>query len=164
MHEVQSGQERVDYTGAVYGSLLAASVVAGTTPGKDPTPGVIVSVLILATGLVFWFAHVYARLVGERRYGERLTWAHTRRVGRAERPLAEAALPPALVAVLCWAFGVSDTTTGWLTLVTALAGQVVWATVAGVRANIGLHLVVASAVGNLLIGMMIVVLKVALTH
>ncbi|GIH98370.1 hypothetical protein [Planobispora takensis] len=164
MHEVQSGREQADYTGAVYGSLLAASVVVGASPGKNDTPGVAVGVLIVATGLVFWFAHVYARLVGERRYGERLTWAHTRRVARAERPLAEAALPPALVAVLCWALGASSTTTGWITLVTALAGQVVWATVAGVRAGIGRNLVVAFAVGNLFIGMMIVVLKVALTH
>ncbi|GAA3611216.1 hypothetical protein GCM10022419_115260 [Nonomuraea rosea] len=164
LNDALDDEARVDYTGAVYGSLLAASVVAGTSPAKDPPAGFVLSVLIVATGLVFWLAHVYARLVGERRKRELLTWRQVRRVGTHERPLAEAALPPALAAMAGWAVGLPPGATAWLALVTALAGQVVWAAVAGAKAGIGTRLVVFAAVGNLLIGSIIVALKVALAH
>src|SRR6185436_9332091 len=49
---------RTNYVGAIYGSLLAASVVAGTSPlNGAPKLGELVA-LIFVTGLVFWAAHV----------------------------------------------------------------------------------------------------------
>ncbi|WP_222871109.1 hypothetical protein [Nonomuraea sp. PA05] len=155
---------RADYTGAVYGSLLAASVVAGTSPGKDPPSGAVISLLVLATGLVFWMAHVYARLVGERRHLLRLSWSQVRAVSRRERPLVEAALPPALAAMAGWALGLPDSVTAWMALTTALAGQVTWATIAGIRAHLGRYLIALAAVGNLLIGLLLVALKALLAH
>ncbi|NRQ36407.1 hypothetical protein HII36_31910 [Nonomuraea sp. NN258] len=157
-------QTRVDYTEAVYGSLLAGSVVAGSSPGQGPPSGLVLGVLVLATGLVFWMAHVYSRLVGERRPHARLSWAQVRAVGRRERPLLEAALPPALAAVTGWTLGLAYSTTAWLALATALAAQVTWAVLAAVQARLSTRIVVMAAVGNLLIGLVLVLLKAVLTH
>jgi hypothetical protein len=156
--------DRVDYAGAVYGSLLAASVVAGASPRKDPPGAAILITLLLATGVVFWLAHVYARLAGDRWRGARMSWARVRSVGRREWPLAEAAFPPAMVAAICWAVGMSDSAVAWAALVTALCGQVTWAVVASARARAATFLVVGSALVNLLLGLSIVVLKVLVGH
>lgn len=155
---------RADYTGAIYGSLLAASVVAGATPRRDPPDVALLIAYLLTTGMVFWLAHVYARLVGGRRRGTRLSWAEVRSVGRREWPLAEAAFPPAMVAAICWTIGLPDTAVAWATLCTALCGQVTWAVVASARAGAATVLVIGSAVVNLLLGLIIVVLKVFLAH
>jgi hypothetical protein len=90
---------RIDYTGAVYGWLLAASVVAGTGPRHGGAPPGELAALLVGTGLVFWMAHSYARLVGARLHWTRLTWHEVRVVARHEWPLAGAAFPAAAVAV-----------------------------------------------------------------
>jgi hypothetical protein len=165
--QIAAGREkadRADYAGAVYGSLLAASVVAGATPRRDPPAASTLIALLLATGVVFWLAHVYARLAGDRQRGTRMSWAEVRSVGRRELPLAEAAFPPAIVAAICWTVGLPDSAVAWATLCAALCGQVTWAVVASARAGAATFLVVGSAVVNLLLGLIIVVLKVLLTH
>lgn len=59
---------RTDYAGALYGSLLAASVIAAASAVGDH-PRLQLVVLLLVTGVVFWAAHVYAHLAGERQVG-----------------------------------------------------------------------------------------------
>ena len=54
-----------DFTGGVYGSLLAASVVLGAG-SLGNFPRVELVVLLVLTGVVFWLAHVHAKLFGER--------------------------------------------------------------------------------------------------
>jgi hypothetical protein len=120
--------------------------------------------LLLTTGLVFWLAHVYARLAGDRRRSERLSWAEVRSVGDREWPLAEAAFPPALAAALCWAIGLPDAVAAWAALLTALTGQVAWAVVSGTKTGARPRLTIVSAATNLCLGLIIVVLKVLLTH
>jgi hypothetical protein len=160
----QRKPERVDYGDAVYGSLLAASVVAGTSPRKDPPAAGVLIALLLTTGLVFWLAHVYARLAGDRNRGERLSWTKIRSVSDHQWPLAEAAFPPAVAAAMCWAVGLPDSVAAWAALLTALTGQVAWTVVAGTTAGTKRHLIVVSATVNLLLGLIIVVLKVLLAH
>jgi hypothetical protein len=65
------GERRVErrahagYTGGVYGSMLAASVVIGAgSLGSFPRTELVL--LLLLTGLVFWIAHVHAQLFGAR--------------------------------------------------------------------------------------------------
>ncbi|TMQ89858.1 hypothetical protein ETD83_38025 [Actinomadura soli] len=157
-------RERADYSGAVYGSLLAASVIVGASPRHDPAPAATVVALLFATGLVFWLAHVYASLVGDRQHGRRLDWPEIRSVGRREWPLAQAAVPPAAAAACCGLIGLSDATASWAALFVALGGQVGWTVAAGARAHAGGRLIVMSAVVSLLLGMIIVALKVILTH
>lgn len=157
-------RERADYAGAVYGSLLAASVVVGASPRQEPASAPTLIALLLATGLVFWLAHVYASLAGDRQHGLRVNWPEIRSVGRREWPLAQAAVPPAAAAFACWAAGLSDGAAAWTALFTALGGQVGWTVAAWRRADAGVRLIVVSGMVNLALGLLIVALKVVLTH
>ncbi|MFD0689072.1 hypothetical protein [Actinomadura fibrosa] len=160
----RADEARADYAGAVYGSLLAASVVVGASPRHDPSPAGALAGLLLATGCVFWLAHLYASLAGDRQRNVRLSWMEVRSVGRREWPLAQAAVPPAAAAACCLVLGLSDAAASWTALLVALGGQVGWAVVAGTRSDAAAYLIVTSAVVNLLLGLLIVALKVALGH
>jgi hypothetical protein len=157
-------EERADYAGAVYGSLLAASVVVGASPREEPASPATLIALLLATGFVFWLAHVYARLVGDRRHAVRLSRAEIRSVGRREWPLVQAMFPPAVAAGLCRLLDLSDSAASWTALVVAMCGQVGWSAVAGARSNAPVSLTVLTAVVNLFLGLIIVALKVLLSH
>ncbi|MFE5325551.1 hypothetical protein ACFRCG_03945 [Embleya sp. NPDC056575] len=154
---------RTDYAGAVYGSLLAASVVATAgTLGKYPR--LQLSLLLIVTGLVFWAAHVYARLAGERLDGQRPDFVEVRRVARHERSIVEAAVLPAVVVAGSPLLGLGLGTTAWLALGVAVAQQVVWASLGAVAAGAGRMQVVAEGAVNLLLGLIIVAAKAALGH
>jgi hypothetical protein len=158
---------RPNYSGAIYGSLLAGSVVVGAAAGTGGdyhlTP-LQLAVLLVATGLVFWLAHAYAALVGDRIHHVPLSRAECRRVARHEWPLLQAALPAAGAAVLVGLLGGSDAAAGWTALTVAIAGQVGWAAVATLRAGASGPLVLVTALVNLLLGLLIVLLKTALHH
>ncbi|RSS90535.1 diacylglycerol kinase [Streptomyces sp. WAC05292] len=156
-------RRRFDYSGAVYGSLLAASVVVGAgAAGQFPRVHLIV--LLLCTAVVFWAAHVYARLFGVTLANEPLTWHGFRTVCAEERPLIDAALPPAAAVALSPLLGLDLRATSWLALAVALAGQVGWAVLGSVRAGAPRRLVLISAAVNILLGAAIVAAKAALSH
>jgi hypothetical protein len=156
-----------NYSGAIYGSLLAGSVVVGAAAGAggDYHVGPMrLALLLVATGLVFWLAHAYAALVGDHIRPALLDRAAIRRVARHEWPLLQAALPPAVAALLMGLLGGSDAAAGWAALTVAIAAQVGWATVATRRAGAKGPLVFLTAVVNLILGLLIVMLKTALHH
>ena len=157
--------ERPNYSGAIYGSMLAASVVVGASAGGEYDIGPLrLAVLLIATGLVFWFAHAYARLVGDRIHHAELNWQEMGRVARHEWPLLQTAFPPAAAAILVGLLGASNAVAAWAALVVAVAAQVGWATIATVRAGASGPLVLVTALVNLVLGMLIVILKSALQH
>lgn len=156
--------ERPDYAGAVYGSLLAASAVVGASLGREPTSPSTLIALLFATGLVFWLAHVYASLLGDWRHAVRLSWTEVRSVGRREWPLMQAMFPPMAAAALCWLLGLSASTASWTVLAVALCGQVGWSAVGGVKSKASTPLIMLTAVVNLVLGLTIIVLKVLLSH
>ncbi|GHF34643.1 hypothetical protein [Streptomyces morookaense] len=149
---------RTDYGGAVYGALLAASVVAGTG-ALGPYHRVGLVVILLVTGLVFWAAHAYSRLVGERDTYRHPTWAVIGRVARDEWPIFQAAVPPALAVAISPLLGLDLEGTAWFALSVALAEQIGWAGAAEVRAGGSRRRVLASGVVNLVLGLVIVILK-----
>lgn len=154
----------VDYMGAVYGSMLAASVIVGAGVPGGPYPRVALAVLLLCTGLVFWAAHVYAHVFGISLTNGHLTWREFRTVCRDERSLVEAAVPPAAAVALGPLFGLDLKGTVWLALGVALCGQIGWAVAGAVRTGAPRRLVVVSAVVNLVLGAVIVAAKSALSH
>ena len=158
---------RANYVGAIYGSLLAASVVVGAGAGAeghyDLRP-LRLAELLIATGLVFWLAHAYARLVGERIHHTVLNRRAIGRVVRHEWPLLGAALPPAAAALLFGLLGADNAAAGWAALGVAIAGQVGWATLTTVRAGASRPLVLLTALVNLVLGLLIVLLKAGLHH
>ena len=155
--------ERLDATGAVYGSLLAASVVVGQAPLQESVPPVDLAVILLATGAVFWLVHVYSRTLGHYVIDGRFHRHRLAHVMREESPIILAAIPPALAALIVGAIGNASAAAWWAFFV-AIAGQVIWAIVAAREAGqppIGVFL--AAAV-NLGLGLVLVALKVAISH
>jgi hypothetical protein len=154
-----------NYSGAIYGSLLAASVVVGASAGGDYNLGPLrLAALLVATGLVFWLAHAYARLVGDRIHHAELNRRELIAVARHEWPLLQASLVPAAAAVVVALVGASNVAAAWAALTAAIVAQVGWATAASVRAGANGPLVVLTALVNLALGLIIVILKAALQH
>jgi hypothetical protein len=152
-----------DYAGAVYGSLLAASVVVGAS-ALGPYPRLELVLLLLCTGAVFWAAHVYANFVGDRAWQERLTWAEVRHVCSGEWPIVQAAFLPAAVVAISPLLGLGLEGTAWLALGVAVLQQMCWATAEVVQAGAPRRTVVSACVVNLLLGLIIVAAKAALQH
>ncbi|MEU2390405.1 hypothetical protein [Streptomyces sp. NPDC007369] len=163
-----AGQEerhpgRTDYAGAVYGSLLAASVVAAAgSVGAFPRLQLIT--LLLVTGVVFWAAHVYAHIAGERVIGKPLDHREMRRVARHEWSIVEAAVLPAVAVAVSPLLGLGHAGTAWLALSVAVAQQVTWAALGAIRAGASRRMAAGEGVANLLLGLVIVATKAALGH
>jgi hypothetical protein len=152
---------RTDYAGAVYGSLLAASVIAAS--GVHEThPRLSLIVLLMVTGIVFWVAHVYAHVAGEREAGGDVTWRQVRQVGRHEWSIVEAAALPALAVLVSPWLGTGEN--AWLALGVAVAQQVTWAALGARRAGASTRQIVAEALVNLVLGLVIVAAKAAVGH
>ncbi|MEV8099010.1 hypothetical protein [Kitasatospora sp. NPDC085879] len=154
---------RTDYAGAVYGSLLAASVVATAgTAGEFPRLQLIG--LLLVTGVVFWAAHVYAEVAGERIVGKPIDRREMRRVARHEWAIVEAAVLPAAAVAVSALFGLDYSGTAWFALAVAVTQQVAWATLGAIRAGATRRMAIGEGVANLLLGLVIVGAKAALGH
>ncbi|MFF3466232.1 hypothetical protein ACWCQN_09735 [Streptomyces sp. NPDC001984] len=154
---------RTDYTGAVYGSLLAASVVAGAS-AQSQFPRLHLVLLLLCTGLVFWAAHAYAHLVGDRPRHEPVTWREIRHVCAREWPIAQAAILPAVAVAISPLLSLSLRGGAWLALGVAVGQQVLWASAAVLRAGASRPTVVSAGAVNLVLGLIIVAAKAALQH
>ncbi|MFI6585468.1 hypothetical protein [Embleya sp. NPDC050493] len=147
----------------MYGSLLAASVVA-TAGALGKYPRLQLVILLLVTGLVFWAAHVYAHLVGERTLGQPWTRAEVRRVAAHEWSIVEAAALPALAVAVSPLLGLGLNTTAWLALGVAVAQQVLWASLGAAAAGADRSQVAVEGAVNLVLGLIIVAAKAALGH
>jgi hypothetical protein len=83
----------------IYGLVLGASVIAAA--GSDhPRQAGVVEIYLCVTALVFYTAHVYARVIGSWIEGEVPTWPAIRHQLRRERPMVGAQLLPALFLLL----------------------------------------------------------------
>ncbi|MDT0568059.1 hypothetical protein RM704_11355 [Streptomyces sp. DSM 3412] len=154
---------RADYTGGVYGSMLASSVIIGA--GSLGTyPRLELVLLLLLTGLVFWIAHVHAQLFGARLAQRSPDRRIVLEVCRDEWPIVKAAVPPAAAVAVSPLLGLDLSGALWLALAVAVAGQVGWSVVAARRAHAPWGLVAVTASVNLLLGLLIIAFKLYLTH
>ena len=87
-------------TEAIYGLILATSVIAVSREYDSSNAGLI-GVTVLVTGIVFWLAHVYARvLAGSLTHPRTLNRSEVREVLRHDWPLVEVTVPLVLILVL----------------------------------------------------------------
>jgi len=158
--DVPSADRGRDYTSAVYGSVLAATVVVSAGDQRSPAA---LAVLLLVSGVVFWLAHVYAATVAGRHGG----W-HTGaiRAGlRHEWPVAFAAVPPAIAAAVCGLIPAVTVTSGvWAALAAAIIEQQLWGYAAVRNARLTGPDLTRTMLLNVLMGVIIVTLKVAVGH
>jgi len=150
--------------GFVYGTIVVLSVLVASARAYPHSAGRI-AVLVVASSVVFWVAHVYAHGISESvTDDERLSVADLRRIARHEASILEAALPP-LAALLLGALGVFSTRTAvWIAfalgLLVLLVEGIVVARVERLRA-LGTVIVVSA---NLALGLALVALKLLLGH
>ncbi|MFH8660892.1 hypothetical protein [Streptomyces afghaniensis] len=156
-------RSHADYTGGVYGSMLAASVVIGAgSLGSLPRTELVL--LLLLTAVVFWIAHVHAQLFGARLAQRTPDRRVVLRVCREEWPIVKAAVPPAAAVAVSPLLGLDVRGTLWLALSVAVAGQIGWSVAAARRAGASRRLLAATASVNLVLGLLIISFKIILTH
>jgi hypothetical protein len=145
---------------AIYGYILATSLVAAFSEDDDySTTEVAVSVFV--TGLVFWLAHVYASLLGERyAAGRRLTRSEIGAEFYAEWPLVQAFIPSIAVLLLGTIGLLSDDTAVWLAIAVGLAALLLWSLEIGRRERLSPVELAGMVLVNALFGAAVVVLKV----
>lgn len=165
LREAGQHDDRADVAGAIYGSLLAASTIVGTsaTATIDTKPWQLAGALVVTSG-VFWLMHAYVRMVGIE-LPQHGSWARAARRGaREELPILAAVVPPLVaIAVAVAARQVGDRV-GWIALWASLAGMVFWTWVAVRRAHARRSVAVLSLAVSLGLGLVLVGLKVALSH
>jgi hypothetical protein len=150
-------------TEAIYGLILATSVIAVSREYEPANAGV-VGVTVLVTGVVFWMAHVYSRVLAtsvtqHRRPGRR----EVRDAVRHDWPLVEVTLP--LLVIL--ALGVLEVVPDRASILVAMLAALVELAVAGAYAarmrGSGVTEAVVSAAIAVALGSAVVLLK-ALLH
>lgn len=149
-----------DYTSAVYGSVLAATVVVSSGDLRAPAT---LAALLLVSGIVFWFAHVYAATVsgvhGGWHFGA--IWNGLRH----EWPVAFASVPPAVAALVCLAFPKVTVTDGvWAAFIVAIVEQQIWGYTAVRHAKLTGGDLIRTMLLNVLVGFIIIGLKLTLNH
>lgn len=150
-------------TEAIYGLILATSVIAVSTEYASSNAG-LVGVTVLVTGVVFWLAHVYARvLAGSITHHRMLNRSEVREVLRHDWPLVEVTVPLVLILAL-GALDVVADKTAILAVTLAVLVELVAAGAYAARASgAGLLGTVASALIAGTLGGAVVLLK-ALVH
>jgi hypothetical protein len=150
--------------GTVYGTIVVMAAITAGGPAFEDEPWRLI-VIVSATALIFWFAHVYADGLGESiALGRRLDLPELGAIARREVSILLAGVLPTLALVLGGVGLVGHATAVWLALgvgTGALAAQ-------GVRYAHVEHLSrggeILSISVNLGLGLAIVALKVALAH
>jgi len=146
----------------VYGTITAMATVAAVGDDRDPWK---LAELVAATALVFWIAHVYAHALGES-ISERQTLRPQAVAAIARREFGivlAAALP--VTALVLGAIGViRDRSAAWLALGVGLATLAV----EGVRyarlARLRLPGALWAIASNVVLGLLVVALKVGISH
>ncbi len=144
----------------MYGSVLAATVVLSAGDYRAPT---VLAILLLSSGVVFWVAHAYAATVAGVHGGWHLdaVW----RSLRHEWPVASAAIPPAIAAVVAGALPhVSVHDGAWAALIVAIAEQQLWGYAAVRHAKLGGSDLLKTMLLNVFMGVVIIALKLTLNH
>jgi hypothetical protein len=146
---------------AIYGTILVMAVITALSHDDSVTSAELVAG-VLATTSVFWIAHVYAEVLGQRMEGEgvRLTFANVALAARGEWPLVEASLLP----VLCLLLGVVGIVKTDTAVAIAIGAGVVelfgYGIAVGRRLNLSRGGIVVVGVVNGALRLVIVLLKV----
>ena len=145
---------------AIYGLILAVSVIA-VSREYDSTNAGLVGVTVFVTGVVFWLAHVYARVLATSMIRERgLNRSEVLELLRHDWPLVEVTIP----LVLILALGVFDAIPDKVAILAAMIAALTELAAAGAYAarvrGSGLTGTVVSAAIALALGGVVVLLKV----
>lgn len=145
--------------GAIYGTILATTVVASLGYNPDKLEKSIA--IVLVTSLVFWAAHVYSLMVAGRMVARRpLTRSEMGDIARNEWPMLQSSLPvvaPLLLGVLGI---ISRENAADIAMLVGIGALFVYGVVLGLREGRGRLSVLWNAVVVGSFGILIMLLKV----
>ena len=151
------------YAAAVYGSILAASLIA-VFREKHDSPETIAFAL-LGTMAVFWLAHAWSAILGERIHaGHGIGRYRALAIARSEWPLVEAAFAPAIVLLLGWTGLIADKTSETLALAACIVQLFAWGFAVGRTAYHAWWGAVLAGLGDGLLGLGLVWLEITVVH
>ena len=151
------------YTSAVYGSILAAALIEALRAEHVAAEAIALS--LLSTMVVFWLAHVWSGLVGDRiRHGPRPQLHRVIGVARAEWPLVEASFVPLLALLLGWAGLYGNQTAARIALAACIGQLVVWGLIVGHRAYEHWWAGALAGLTNGVLGLALIFLEVQVLH
>jgi hypothetical protein len=150
--------------GFIYGTIIVLAVLVAGAKAYPHAAGRIAA-LVAITSIVFWLAHVYAHSLGQSvATDEHLSMSELRHIARREGSLVEAAVPP-LAALMLGAFGLLSTRGAvWLAFSLGLAVLAVQGVVFARVERLGRLGTLAVVTANLGLGVVLVGLKLLVSH
>jgi hypothetical protein len=150
--------------GYIYGTIVVLAVLVAGARAYPHEAGHI-AVVALATSAALWIAHVYAHgLAHSVEHDEHLTLAELLRIARREGSLVEAALPP-VAALLLGALGVVSTQAAvWIAFVLGLLVLAAQGMTFARIERLGLLATVVVVTANMALGVLLIGLKLFVTH
>jgi hypothetical protein len=150
--------------GFVYGTIVVVAVVVASGKAYPDEPGHVAAVVVITT-IVFWLAHVYAHGLGHSiSHDEHLTLAELRRIARHELAIVEAGVP-SVVALLLGSVGLIEAKSAiWLAIGLGLGVLLVEGLVFARVERLGLLGTLGVVAGNLALGLILVAMKLVVTH
>ncbi len=166
MTPVQPSQEpdRADfYSAAVYGSIIAATLLAAFREEHESAETVLFA--LLSTLIVFYIAHVWSTIVGERVHvGRHFELRHVGIIAVQEWPLVGAAALPSVALLLGWAGALSDVRAIDLAAALCIVELLAWGFAVGHRAYEKWWQAVLMGVADGALGLAIVSLELIFVH
>jgi hypothetical protein len=146
---------------AIYGSIVVTGLIAALN-AEDASLRV-TFLTVVSTMAVFWLAHVWSEVVGERIVTRReVGWARARVLARREWPFFEAAGVPSFALVLAW-IGLYNEEAGVdIALALAILQLVGWGATGARRMRADWHMSLLVGLVDGALGLGIVLLEVAL--
>jgi hypothetical protein len=150
----------INLAGAVYGQILVLSVVASLSEDESLTATELLAG-VSVTAIVFWLAHAYSEAIASQvAQAKQISWRELGRIMVQEWPIAQAAVPTAVLLAL-GAIGVfSAPTAADLAIGLGVVALFGWGLVIGHRSRLSLFQTAGAAVVSASFGLAIVGLKV----
>ena len=157
-------RDRADfYAAAVYGSILAASLIAVFRAEHDSPETS--ALALVGTMAVFWLAHAWSAVLGERIHvGSSLGYRRVLGIARSEWPLVEAAFAPTIILGLGWAGLLSTKASENLALAACIIQLFAWGFAVGRKAYHSWWAAALAGLGDGLLGLGLVWLEITVVH
>jgi hypothetical protein len=152
-------ESRRNVSGAIYGLILGASIISAASADHPGKAG-LVEIYVCVTALVFYLAHVYARVIGTWIEGKPPSAPTIRRELREEWPMVSAQLLPALLLLLGALGTISGRAAITMALVAALAELMIGVLYACFEVRASTGQAVASVSTALAFAVVVVLLKI----
>ena len=152
-----------DYAAAIYGSIVATAIIAALR-GTQVSAGEL-TLDVLATMVVFWLAHTWAAVAGERIHTRHSLSAHrVRALASEEWPMVEAGFGPVFALALGWVGVLDEDDAAKLAIAIGVVQLFAWGFVLGRRVYHWWLGALLAGLGNGILGLALVALEIAVSH